>query len=148
MSAPHQILLYGREHGEAFLARARAHALAHHPGLQIVQRHPNYFGWDGCEITAAIVYVEARYAGIIADYRGRGVPVFTEADIGVRDEGIQDQGRQVAAPDGGNTGQEHVDADGQGPPDGGAQDAEGHGQLGSVTPIATARRRGRPRKVA
>lgn len=132
MAAPHQILLYGRERGEAFLERARAHALANHPGLQIVQRHPAYFGCDGCEATAAIVYVESYFAGVVADYRAARVPVYTEHEIGVADE-VEHHGQEAA-----QAGSPELLQDGQ--------DAQGQGAVGQVVPIA--RRRGRPRKVA
>ncbi len=131
MSAPHQILLYWRERGEAFLARATQHALANHPGLQVVQRHPGFFGYDGCEPSAAIVYVESYFAGVVADYRDRNVPVFTELEIGVADDELKDQGQGSGLADERDERQGGLAAEVEGAPR--AQE--------QVTPITKGRRR-------
>lgn len=136
MSAPHQVLLYGRERGESFLARAREHAGREWPGKLVVQRHPHFFGWDGCEAGVAAIYVESRFAEVADAYRERGVAVFTEVEIGsAHEEDVKDDGQEAARPEDGDGHQVRQHPEGQGP-------------LGEVTPITAARRRGRPRKVA
>lgn len=76
-----QIVLYGRERGEAFLARARADAPVRFGGEpRIVERNVAFFAPSDCE-PALAVYVEARFAAVVAAYQARGVSVVTDADL-------------------------------------------------------------------
>lgn len=84
------VLLYGRERGESFLARAQAHAAAHIEGrVALRQRHVGFFRPEETE-PATAVYVESRFAAVVEAYRRLGVAVFTEADLGAGTEGAED----------------------------------------------------------
>lgn len=121
-----QIVLYGRERGEAFLARARADIRARFGAdCRIAERTAARDRIVECE-RAVAVYVEARFADIIAAYHALGVPVVTDLDLA----------EQEAA-------HEAKEARQQPPVD---QHPEGQGreeELARAIPISVARRRRR-----
>lgn len=108
MPKPPQVALFWRERGEAFLARARAHATQTHDGAQVVERSVRHFAND-VEPFAA-VYVEAQFSSVVDAYRALGVPVFTEREMTHEEdgEGERRQAEGCEAPEGDRTQEEVI----------------------------------------